>query len=195
MDLPQRIQEDQEIDAAVERRAQRQPLHIDAEAVIRRVSHDAHQPQLGSLGQQDAQAGADTEDDAEADQRLPQQDAGDMPLAHAQHVVEPQLPLAAADQEGIGVKQKDQREKRDDPRSQDQHGRQRAAAVHPSDLLGIPQRDQDVPDHRHHGAGHEIRQIQPSVLPHAHPGQPPVQSPFHALPPVISTVSVSVIFW
>ena len=59
----------------------------DGEGVGDLKMKEIQQGRLRQLGQQDAQRQADESGGAAGEQRLPQQDAGDVALAHTQHVV------------------------------------------------------------------------------------------------------------
>ena len=68
-----------------------------------------HQPEQQHTRQQSAAHG-----DENADEGLPHQHLGDMPLFHAENVIKSQLLFAPLDEKAVGVKQKDQGEQTDD---------------------------------------------------------------------------------
>ena len=133
-----------------------------------------HHTQLRQLIQYHAQKQSRPRGQAIGDDCLPQQNAGDVALAHTQHIVQAKLPLPAANEERVGIEQKYQRKHGDDHRAQPQYDGAAAAAGHMLQHRRAGQPHQDV-EHQHHpGAAQQIRQVQPPVFSHARPGQPGV---------------------
>ena len=85
--LPQGAQEDQGVDGGEQAQRHEQRGDADGEGVGDLKMKEIQQGRLRQLGQQDAQRQADESGGAAGEQRLPQQDAGDVALAHTQHVV------------------------------------------------------------------------------------------------------------
>ena len=190
--LPQRAQEDQGVDGGEQAQRQKQRGNADGEGVGDPEVEELQQGHLRQLGQQDAQRQTDEGSGAAGEQRLPQQDAGDVALAHAQHVVQAELPAAAANQERMGVKEEDQGEKSDDHAAEAHDQGRAAAAGHLRQYRGHRQAHEDVEHGGDAGAGQQVRQVQPAVLLHARPRQTGVKSAVHrASPPACSMVRVS----
>ena len=190
--LPQGMQEDQTVDGGEQHQRHQQRLDVHRERIADLAAEKVHQPQLRQLGQRHAQRKADGGGARVGQQRLPQQDAGDVALAHAQHVVQAELPAAAADEERMGVKQEDQGEKGDDHAAKAHDKGGAASAGHLGQQCGHRQAHENVEHGGDAGAGQQVRQVQPAVLLHARPRQTGVKSTVHcASPPACSMVSVS----
>ena len=195
-DLQQRVEKEQQEDAAEHRGgladAGRGDLQREGDVRV----HHVHQPQLGQLGERNAGGKSQGQRDGSHNQRLPEQNAPDVPLAHAEHVVKPEFLFPAADQKGMRVKQEDDREDGDDPRAKIQHGLDGASAGHTGDGPAVLQEEDDIIHGHHADAGEQIGQIQALVFPDAVQRQPWVKSGLHfRSPPVAIRVSASETFW
>ena len=194
--LPQAVQQDQRVDDRKQRRRSQQRRYGDRQGVGHGHPQKPHHAQLRQLIQHHAQKQPRTRGQAVGNGRLPQQDAGDAALPHAQHIVQAELPLPPANEERMGVEQKDQRKHGDDHRAQPQDYGAAAAAGHVLQHRRAGQPRKNV-EHQHHARGAEaVGQIQALVFHHARPRKAGVQSPLHAgSPPDCSMVSVSEIRW
>ena len=128
------------------------------------------------------------------DQRLPDEHGGDVALAHAQNVVEPQLLLPTLHEKAVGVEEED-------------HGKyahEEYADAHECAQIFIPdfvweirragQGDHDIEDGGGEENGEEVGKVKLPVVFQALPGELGVEG-FHALsPPAVRTVRASVIF-
>ena len=190
--LPQAVQQDQRVDDRKQRRRSQQRRYGDRQGVGHGHPQKPHHAQLRQLIQHHAQEQPRTRGQAVGNGRLPQQDAGDAALPHAQHIVQAELPLPAANEKRVGVEQKDQRKHGDDHRAQPQDYGAAAAAGHVLQHRRAGQPRKNV-EHQHHARGAEaVGQIQALVFHHARPRKAGVQSPLHAgSPPDCSMVSVS----
>ena len=190
--LPQAVQQDQRVDDRKQRRRCQQRRYGHRQRIGHGHLQKPHHAQLRQLIQHHAQEQPRTRGQAVGNGRLPQQDAGDAALPHAQHIVQAELPLPAANEERMGVEQKDQRKHGDDHRAQPQDYGAAAAAGHVLQHRRAGQPRKNV-EHQHHARGAEaVGQIQALVFHHARPRKAGVQSPLHAgSPPDCSMVSVS----
>ena len=190
--LPQAVQQDQRVDDRKQRRRSQQRRYGDRQGVGHGHPQKPHHAQLRQLIQHHAQKQPRTRGQAVGNGRLPQQDAGDAALPHAQHIVQAELPLPPANEERMGVEQKDQRKHGDDHRAQPQDYGAAAAAGHVLQHRRAGQPRKNV-EHQHHARGAEaVGQIQALVFHHARPRKAGVQSPLHAgSPPDCSMISVS----
>ena len=180
------------MDGGEQRQRDEQGHRVHRERVGDPAAQQVHKPQLRQLGQRHAQRKAGDGGARVGQQRLPQQDAGDVALAHTQHVVQAELPAAAADEERMGVKEEDQGEKGDDHAAETHNQGRTAATGHLGQHRGHRQAHKDVEHGGDAGAGQQIRQVQAAVLLHARPRQTGVKSTVHcASPPACSMVSVS----
>ena len=172
--------QDQQVNGPVQAQGQEQapgghPVHH-----VRGRAHHPQQAQLRQLAQQDAQGQAPGQGDAAGEQGLPAEDPGDVPLAHAQDVIQGKLPVPAADQEGMGVKQQQQRKHPQHKAAQIQDHLHGAAAGQRS--LRQPGQGHKNVEKRHGAyAGQQVRHIEAAVFPDAVPGQMAVQ--LHARSP------------
>ena len=200
MDLAQGVEQDQQVDDAEDRERLPDGGDLDAQAVVRLRRDQAHHAQLRRLGQQDPQQQPRRKREARQEHGLPDHHARQVALAHAQDVVQAELPLSPADQEGICVEQEDQREDRDDERAQHQDRLHDLPAAEGEEDLVVRQERDDVVHRGHADAGQQIRQVELAVLRDAGPGQAAVQAPHRRSPPssgapvVVSSVSAWEIF-
>ena len=172
--LPQPVQQYQRVDGRKQRRRSQQRRYGHRQGIGHGHLQKPHHTQLRQLIQYHAQKQSRPRGQAIGDDRLPQQNAGDVALAHTQHIVQAKLPLPAANEERVGIEQKYQRKHGDDHRAQPQYDGAAAAAGHVLQHRRAGQPHQDV-EHQHHpGAAQQIRQVQPPVFSHARPGQPGV---------------------
>ena len=172
--LPQAVQQDQRVDDRKQRRRSQQRRYGHRQGIGHGHLQKPHHAQLRQLIQYHAQKQSRTCGQAVGNGRLPQQDAGDAALPHAQHIVQAELPLPAANEERVGIEQKYQRKHGDDHRAQPQYDGAAGPAGHMPQHRRAGQPHQDV-EHQHHpGAAQQIRQVQPPVFSHARPGQPGV---------------------
>ena len=193
---PQPVQQDQHVDDGEQRRRCQQRADGHRQGVRHLHLQQPHHAQLRQLVQRHAQQQSRRRGHTVGDGGLPQQDAGDVALAHAQYVVQAELPFPAPHQEGVGIEQEQQREHGDDHRAQPQYYGTAAAAGHILQHRRAGQPHEDV-EHQHHtAAAQQVRQVQSLVFHHARPGQAGVQRLFHTRsPPDCSIVSVSVMRW
>ena len=172
--LPQPVQQYQRVDGRKQRRRSQQRRYGHRQGIGHGHLQKPHHTQLRQLIQYHAQKQSRPRGQAIGDDRLPQQNASDVALAHTQHIVQAKLPLPAANEERVGIEQKYQRKHGDDHRAQPQYDGAAAAAGHVLQHRRAGQPHQDV-EHQHHpGAAQQIRQVQPPVFSHARPGQPGV---------------------
>ena len=194
--LPQPVQQYQRVDGREQRRRSQQRANGHRQGVGHGHPQKPHHAQLRQLIQYHAQKQSRPRGQAIGDDRLPQQNAGDVALAHTQYIVQAKLPLPAANEERVGIEQKYQRKHGDDHRAQPQYDGAAAAAGHVLQHRRAGQPRKNV-KHQHHARGAEaVGQIQALVFHHARPRKAGVQSPLHAgSPPDCSMVSVSEIRW
>ena len=121
---------------------------------------------------------------------------GDVALAHAQHVVQAQFAVALLHQKRARVEQEDRGEEDHDPDAEIQHHDQAVAAGHRADGRVAGQVGEHGGDGGHRAAGEQIGRVQAALLADVVRGQARIQREIHARsPPVVSSVSVSAIFW
>ena len=131
------------------------------------------------------------------DERFPKQNKPDVPLAHAEDVVKAELFLPSADQERVGVKQKDDGKQRDDPAAQREHALNGVPAHLELQRVADGEEHDDVKHHHHAGAGEDEREKHPFILSDAEGGQLRIKGEtcLHwFIPPVSISVRVSEIF-
>ena len=195
LNLAQSVQEDQQVNDAEQQQGilRRVPGHEEVQADLR--ADHVGKPQLRQLGQGNAEAQTEHPGHQPGHHRLPEQDPRDAPLAHAQDVVKSKFLFPPADQEGIGVKQKQHGKHRDDEAAQPQNGAQDGV---PADLLHLGRNRKGIEDVEHgggHHAGEQVRKVQPPVFADTVCRQPGKQEFRHARsPPCASIVRVSEIF-
>ena len=128
------------------------------------------------------------------DQRLPDEHGGDVALAHAQNVVEPQLLVPPLHEKAVGVEEEDHRK--------DAHEKHADAHEYAQILIANPvgkirragQGEHDIEDGGGEENGEKVGKVKFTVVFQALPGELGVEG-FHALsPPAVSTVRASVIF-
>ena len=192
--LHQRAQQDQQEDGQIEKRLLQQSAAVDREGKVHSGAHGGTQAQLHRKGQPHTGGQSHHQRNGGGEQRLQRAQQGDVPLAQTQYMVQAELPLPPPDQEGIGVKQEQQREHRNDPCAETQNHPGAAAALHALQQRAVPQLAHHiVHGHRTH-AGEDIGQVQPLILADAVPRKPCVQAHCRS-PPVVSAVSASEIRW
>ena len=132
---------------------------------------------------------------AEGDkQRFPYLDAHEVAATHAEDIVETELPFAAAQQKGVGIKEEDAGEDRHDPAAQRQNGGGRCSAAHTLQHGIVLEENDDIVHHHHAGAGKQVRHIQPLIFADPRDGKPRIKTEFHyAFSPVASRVRVPLI--
>ena len=115
---------------------------------------DLIEQQEDQLGQEDAQQQAPRDGDEAGVEGLPQHHQGDVPLGHAQDVVQADLLLPALHEEGVGVEEKDHRENPHHAGAQAHDGGDGGPAGHVVDLLVKGQEGHVV----EHGHGDQARE-------------------------------------
>lgn len=79
---------------------------------------DAAQTQFKQLAQCNAQPQTHRQGGCQQNHRLPEQDAGNVSLAHTQDIIQAEFLLPATNQERIGIKQEDKGKESHDPGTQ-----------------------------------------------------------------------------
>ena len=179
-DPQQRGQQDQQVNGPVQAQGHQQAPRGHPIGHVRLQAHDPHKAQLRQLAQHHAQGQAPQQGQAAGQQRLPAENARNVPLAHAQDVVQSKLPVPAADQKGMGIKQQQQRKHPQHKAAQIQDHLHGAAAGQGS--LRQPGQGHKNVEKRHGAyAGQQVRYVEAAVFPDAVPGQMTVQ--LHARSP------------
>ena len=196
MHLPQSVEKDQQKDHSEQRRCQRQRLRVHQKAEADGSVQDIGKDQFPQFGQQDSGGHTGSQGDPGDHHAFPEQNPGQISLVHPQHIVQAEFFFSPADQEGIGVKEKDHREDPCDPGSHTQHQLQRVPSPEGSQP-GIPgQKADDIKHHHHAHAGEDIGEVHLPVFGDACQSQLQIKSFFHTgSPPDASTVNVSEIVW
>ena len=168
----------------------------DGKDIADATVHEVHQAQLRQLGksnaaQQPCRRGADGHKN-----RFPYLDAHQVAAPHAQDVIKAEFLFAAAQQEGMGIKEKNAGEDGHHPAAQRQNGGSGRPAAHAVQHFIVLQKDDDIVHHRHTGTGKQIGDVQALVFPDTGQRQPGIQPEFHcSIPPVASRVRVPLISW
>ncbi len=195
-DCHQRAQEQQHENAEIQDRRHRRGRDRDGKVHLHVAAHDVDEHQLKELPERNAQRLAAHDGHERHHDRFPRKHPGKIALAHAEDVVEAELAVSAADEEGIRIKQEQNGERRHDEAAHAEDHRHGVAAREGLEDWGGRQREQDVRHHHHADTGEQKRQIQPLVLRDTLPGQARIESVRHTRsPPACRTVSASVIFW
>ena len=119
MNLPEAIQIDQEENHAVDHHGEQDGSPVHPQHMVQ-ILHpdDAAQAQFKQLAQCNAQPQAHRQGGRQQNHRLPEQDAGNVSLAHTQDIIQAEFLLPATNQERIGIKQEDQGKESHDPGAQ-----------------------------------------------------------------------------
>lgn len=129
-----------------------------------KLEHVAQQ-QLRQLAQENAQAKAHQDAGAEGKKGLPEQDPANVPLLHAQNVVQAKLPLPPLHQKAVGVKQEDEGENLHHVAAQVQNGVDNGALGNGLPGICIGEAAEDEMEHDHEDAGEHVGQVKLPVLP------------------------------
>ena len=173
-----------------------QALRLHNDGIVHLAANHVHQPQFRQFIQQRAQRHPHYQANDRHNQIFPKGHPAQGVFVHAQHIIQAEFPIAAADEEGIGIQQEDSGEHRNHYFSQGENRFQLAAALHGVQRRCIAEGLHDVAHHHHADDGEQIGDIQLPVFPDAGPGQTDGKQSFHASsPPVWSMVRVSAIFW
>ena len=191
--LPQAVQVQQGEDDPEEQQAVAQGVQVDEQAVARLPAHQAQEQQFRELAQGDAPCQPQDQGQDGDHHRLHQQEYTQVPLTQTQDIVQAELHLPAAHEEGVGVKEKDHGEQADDEHAHTQAALHRGAPSDGVQLGQVPQVAHDVAHQHHPGAGEEIGEIEAAVFPKTAQSQLGIE-PHACSPPVESTVRVSAIF-
>ena len=89
-----------------------QALRLHNDGIVHLAANHVHQPQLRQFIQQRAQRQPHCQTDQRHNQIFPKGHPAQGIFVHAQHIVQAELPIAAADEEGIGIQQEDSGEHR-----------------------------------------------------------------------------------
>ena len=112
-----------------------------------RLPHQMGEQKVHQLVQQDAHRQPQQQADEQHEHRFPENQAGEVPLFHAQNVVQAELLFAAAHEEAVGIEQKDHAENGGDHDAQ-LEGKGQGTRIIGGDVL---QGTHDV----HHGRGED----------------------------------------
>ena len=152
-DRHQRAQEQKRENAEIQDRRHRRGRDRDGKVHLHVAAHDVDEHQLKQLPERNAQRLAAHDGHERHHDRFPGEHPGKIPLAHAEDVVEAELAVSAADEEGIRIKQEQNGERRHDEAAHAQDHRHDAAARERLEDRGGRQREQDVRHHHHADAG------------------------------------------
>ena len=161
----------QEEDASEDHRRvdRRVPGHLEAEGHLR-LDHRTEEEQK-ELGEQHPQQQPAQDAEEGGEYRLPKEEPGQMPLLHAQDVVEPQLLLPPLHEEAVGVAEEGEGEEGNHNGPEAQEPLDRVDALQGIDAPVHVQK-QDVVEHgRADHAGEKVRQIELAVEPQRPKGQ------------------------
>ena len=119
MNLPEAIQIDQEENHAVDHHGVQDASPVHPQHMVQ-ILHpdDAAQAQFKQLAQCNAQTKPGSQRYCQQNDRLPEQDTGNVSLAHAQDIIQAEFFLPATNQERIGIKQEDKGKESHDPGAQ-----------------------------------------------------------------------------
>ena len=172
-------QNEQKHEAHQQRRAA-QGRNADGGGVADGEPDDFEQQQVGQAVQHNAARQAAQQGGGQEQQAFPAHHPGQMALFQAENVEQPQLPLAAAQQKAVGVKQKHHRKNADDDAAQRQKEAQDVAAGH-GIVAGVA--GEGVHDVKHgtgENAGEKIRQVQLPVFADVLGRQPQIEGVRHS---------------
>ena len=170
------------------------PFH--REGMVHLSVHHVHQSQLCQLIQCPAEKQSGGQTQSGNREILPEHHPAQGVFVHAQHIVQAELPIAAANEERIGIQQEDGGKHRNHQLTQRKNRFQLVSALEAVQRRCITESLHDVAHHHHANDCQTIGQVQLPVLPNAGPGQTDGKQSFHASsPPVWSMVNVSEIFW
>ena len=172
-------QQRQKEDRREERIAHADGERRDGEAVGPRVAHEAEEEHRHELLQHDAERDAARDAEQGGVERLPREHGGEVALAHAENVVEPQLLRAALHEKAVRVEEENEREQAHHEQADGHERGQVHVALVLGQIPGAGQRAEDV--ERGDGArdGQQIGDVVAAVLFEVLRGQARIEALIH----------------
>ena len=121
MNLAESVEKNQGEDSDEQQHAGRDCVWFHRKGEAGFAAHQVYQQQLCQLGKENAEKQPSQQGNGADCGAFPKQDARQVPFAHSQNVVEPEFRFSSADQERVGVKQKNKGENGDDPGTEAQN--------------------------------------------------------------------------